>query len=86
MSSVSLAELWVSMVVSVLTRLSGMQVRASGNARVAHVIAGITAELSHPSSHQDLPDQVKPLPLDFSPWTRRRLLLAFVEIRVQGWG
>lgn len=86
MSSVSLAELWVSMVASVLTSLSGMQVRACGNARVAHVIAGTTAELSRPSSHQDPPDQVKSLPLDFSPWKRRRLLLGFVEIHIQGWG
>lgn len=31
-------------------------------------------------------NQVKPLPLDFSSQSRGKLLLAFVEIRFQGWG
>lgn len=55
-SLMSLVEFWVSAVVSVLMLLPGMQARACGNAGVAHVdsIAGITAELSCTSSHQDL--------------------------------
>lgn len=44
----SLAEVWVSAVISVLTLLPGMRASARGNPGVAHVgaIAGITAELS----------------------------------------
>ena len=42
--------------------------------------------LSYCSSLLLSTDQVKPLPLDFSPQSRRRLRLAFIEIHFQGWG
>lgn len=51
LSHVSLAEFWVS----VLMLLPGMQARACSDASVASAdsVAGIAAELSRTSSHQD---------------------------------
>ena len=59
-SPMSLAEFWISVVVSVLMLLPGAQARSCGSASVAPVdsVAGIAAQLSCTGPHWDLAGRI----------------------------